>query len=170
MTFYKRAKALYDSDYEDDRIITLRGLILLGRYGEETGDVTKNVFYWNGLATTMAQGSGVHRSGEKARLPRSDKRLRKRIRWTLFTRDRLVAVALGRLIHINTNDCDVAMICEEDFLDDDEGYAAEYCPDPVHVQFFIQYVSLCKIMSLILLHEHPTTAIAPMFLCNVTEP
>jgi hypothetical protein len=58
MTFYKRAKALYDSDYEDDRIVTLQALILLGWYGEETGDVTKNVFYWNGLATTVAQGSG----------------------------------------------------------------------------------------------------------------
>jgi hypothetical protein len=54
-----------------------------------------------------------------------------------------VAVALARPVHINTNDCDIAMICEEDFLDDDEGYAAEYGPDPVHVQFSIQHVSLC---------------------------
>ncbi len=157
MTFYKRAKALYDSDYEEDRIITLQALILLGWYGEETGDVTKNVSYWNGLATTVAQGSGVHRSAEKARLPRSDKRLWKRIWWTLFTRDRSVAVALGRPVQINTDDSDVAMILEEDFLDDEEGHPAEGRPDAVHVQFFIQYVSLCKIMSLVLLHEHPTT-------------
>jgi hypothetical protein len=158
MTFYKRAKALYDSDYEGDRIIVLQALILLGWYGEETSDVTKNVFYWNGLATTVAQGSGVHRSAEKARLPRSDKRLWKRIWWTLFTRDRSVAVALGGLVHINTNDSDVEMICEEDFLEDDECHPAEYRPDPMHVQFFIHYVSLCKIMNLVLLHEHSTAS------------
>lgn len=34
MTFYKRAKALYDANYEDDRITIVQALILMGWYWE----------------------------------------------------------------------------------------------------------------------------------------
>lgn len=80
MTFYKRAKALYDANYEDDRITIVQALILMGWYWEgpegkrnESGvmvtqalsdlaaDVTKNVFYWSRVAVIVAQGSGMHR-------------------------------------------------------------------------------------------------------------
>jgi hypothetical protein len=32
MTFYKRAKALYDANYEDDRVTIVQSLILMGWY------------------------------------------------------------------------------------------------------------------------------------------
>lgn len=34
MTFYKRAKALYDANYEDDRITIVQALVLMGWYWE----------------------------------------------------------------------------------------------------------------------------------------
>jgi hypothetical protein len=34
MTFYKRAKALYDANYEDDRVTIVQSLILMGWYWE----------------------------------------------------------------------------------------------------------------------------------------
>lgn len=80
MTFYKRAKALYDANYEDDRVTIVQALILMGWYwegpeGKSTqrsdivtharsdlaADVTKNVFYWSRVAVIVAQGSGMHR-------------------------------------------------------------------------------------------------------------
>jgi hypothetical protein len=80
MTFYKRAKALYDANYEDDRVTIVQALILMGWYwegpeGKNRGrgefimhpqsdvaaDVTKNVFYWSRVAVIVAQGSGMHR-------------------------------------------------------------------------------------------------------------
>lgn len=79
-TFFKRAKALYDANYEDDRITIVQALILMGWYWEGpegrykeramfadscrsdiASDVTKNVFYWTRVAITVAQGSGMHR-------------------------------------------------------------------------------------------------------------
>lgn len=93
-------------------------------------------------------------SVEQSQLSQSDKRLWKRIWWTLFTRDRSVAVALGRPIHINTDDSDVAMITEEDFIDDEDDVPAEYPPDPLHVNFFLQYVKLCEIMGLVLAQQY----------------
>lgn len=153
LTFYKRAKALYDANYEDDRVTIVQALVLMGWYWEGPEDVTKNVFYWSRVATIVAQGSGMHRSVEGSQLSQADKRLWKRIWWTLFTRDRSVAVALGRPVHINTDDSDVEMVCEEDFIEDDCG-EVEYPPDPIHVQFFLQYVKLCEIMGLVLSQQY----------------
>ncbi|KAL4942066.1 hypothetical protein BDV06DRAFT_193046 [Aspergillus oleicola] len=154
MTFYKRAKALYDANYEDDRVTIVQALVLLGWYWEGPEDVTKNVFYWTRVAMVVAQGSGMHRSVESSQLSKPDKRLWKRIWWTLFTRDRSVAVALGRPIGINTDDADVGMLTEDDFIEDEIDMAAEHPPDPVHVQFFLQYVKLCEIMGLVLSQQY----------------
>ncbi|KAJ5604931.1 hypothetical protein N7510_010085 [Penicillium lagena] len=154
MTFYKRAKALYDANYEDDRVTIVQALVLLGWYWEGPEDVTKNVFYWTRVAIVVAQGSGMHRSVETSQLSKPDKRLWKRIWWALFTRDRSVAVALGRPIGINTDDSDVEMVTEDDFIEDELDIKAEYPPDPVHVQFFLQYVKLCEIMGLVLSQQY----------------
>ncbi|KAK0357525.1 Transcriptional activator of fatty acid utilization [Friedmanniomyces endolithicus] len=162
MTFYKRAKALYDANYEDDRVTIVQALILMGWYWEGPEDVTKNVFYWSRVAVIVAQGSGMHRSVEHSQLSRADKRLWKRIWWTLFTRDRSVAVALGRPTGINIEDSDVEMVSEDDFIDDEEptgpagnqGRQSEFLPDPIHVQFFLNYVKLCEIMGLVLAQQY----------------
>nr|XP_036575771.1 fungal specific transcription factor domain-containing protein [Colletotrichum truncatum]KAF6782395.1 fungal specific transcription factor domain-containing protein [Colletotrichum truncatum] len=154
LTFYKRAKALYDANYEDDRVTIVQSLLLMGWYWEGPEDVTKNVFYWSRVATIVAQGSGMHRSVEQSQLSRSDKRLWKRVWWTLFTRDRSVAVALGRPVHINLDDSDVEMLTEDDFIEDDGDRNSEYPPDPIHVQFFMQYVKLCEIMGLVLSQQY----------------
>ncbi|TID23495.1 cutinase transcription factor 1 alpha [Venturia nashicola] len=154
MTFYKRAKALYDANYEDDRVTIVQALTLMGWYWEGPEDVTKNVFYWSRVAVAVAQGSGMHRSVEGSQLSQSDKRLWKRIWWTLFSRDRSVAVALGRPVAINPEDSDVEMISEDDFLEDELDRPAEFQPEPVHVQFFINYVKLCEIMGIVLSQQY----------------
>ncbi|KAF2433568.1 hypothetical protein EJ08DRAFT_658091 [Tothia fuscella] len=154
MTFYKRAKALFDANYEDDRVTIVQALILMGWYWEGPEDVTKNVFYWSRVAIVVAQGSGMHRSVEGSQLSRSDKRLWKRIWWTLFSRDRSVAVALGRPVAINPEDSDVEMISEDDFLEDEPDRPAEFAPDPIHIQFFINYVKLCEIMGIVLSQQY----------------
>lgn len=154
LTFYKRAKALYDANYEDDRVTIVQSLLLLGWYWEGPEDVTKNVFYWSRVATIVAQGSGMHRSVEQSQLSKSDKRLWKRIWWTLFTRDRSVAVALGRPVHINLDDSDVDMLTVDDFIEDEPDRAREFAPDPVHVHFFLQYVKLCEIMGIVLSQQY----------------
>jgi hypothetical protein len=147
--FYQRAKALYDADYEEDRITLVQALVLMGWYWEDPGRVPKNVFYWNGLAVSVAQGCGMHRNTQESRLSKPDRRMWARIWWTLYTRDRSVAVALGRPTHINRSMSDVQMICEDDFVDV-EGVE----PNAAHVQFFLQYVKVCEIMDLVLFQNY----------------
>lgn len=83
LKFYQRAKALYNADYEDDRVTIVQSLVLMGwsREGPEgkldtdydpsrsscsdtAPDFMENGFYWTRIATTVAQGSGMHRRSE----------------------------------------------------------------------------------------------------------
>ena len=146
--FYKRAKALYDAGYEDDRIVTVQALVLIAWYWDKSGDHVEDVYYWNGLAITIALGSGIHRSTERSPLNNIDKRLWRRIWWTLFVRDRAAALQ-GHLIQIHMDDSDIEMVCEADFMEE------EYPPDPIRVHFFLQYVKLCIIIGAISSTRNP---------------
>ncbi|KAF5674614.1 cutinase transcription factor 1 alpha [Fusarium circinatum] len=143
-TFYRRAKALYDAEYERDRITLVQSMLLMGWYWAGPDDISKNMFYWSQSAITVAQNFGLHRTMESSRLSISEKRLRRRIWWTLFTRDRALAVALGQSISINLDDCDIDMIAEDDFIEHDGNDIDEYPPDPIHVEFFVQHGQDCN--------------------------
>ncbi|KAF5637624.1 cutinase transcription factor 1 alpha [Fusarium tjaetaba] len=142
-TFYRRAKALYDADYERDRITLVQSMLLMGWYWAGPDDISKNMFYWSQSAIAVAQNFGLHRNMENSGLSISEKRLRRRIWWTLFTRDRALAVGLGQSVSINLDDCDVDMITDDDFIEHDGNNVDEYPPDPIHVEFFIQHGQDC---------------------------
>lgn len=65
-----------------------------------------------------------------------------------------MAVALGRPCCLNTEDSDVEMVGVDDFIDDDGDKPADFSADPVHVQFFLNYVRLTEIMGLVLSQQY----------------
>lgn len=87
MTFWKRAKALYDADYEDDKVVIIQSLLLLSWWWEGPEDVTRNVWYWIGTAIRVAQGIGMHRSVAKSKMSITQKRTWKRVWWTCFAQE-----------------------------------------------------------------------------------
>lgn len=60
-THYLRAKALYDADYETDRLNLAAVLLLFGFWWAGPED-PKDTCYWLGCATTLAQSLGMHLS------------------------------------------------------------------------------------------------------------
>lgn len=46
------------------------------------------------------------------------------------------------------------MVSEDDFIDDDVDKPADYPADPIHIQFFLNYVKLCEIMGLVLSQQY----------------
>lgn len=150
LTFYKRVKALYDANYETDRIAIVQSLVLMGWWWEGPEDVTRNSFYWTRVALSVAQGFGLHRSVEKTSMALIDKRMWKRIWWSLFLRDRWAAVALGRPVQINLEDSDVPMITEDDFIEDEPGMPSPYPRNRIHCLYFIHAVKLSEIMGFVL--------------------
>lgn len=61
---------------------------------------------------------------------------------------------MGRPVCIDTNDSDVEMLTEDDFIDEEADRASDLHPDPLHVQFFLNYVKLTEIMGLVLSQQY----------------
>ncbi len=61
LTFYKRAKALYDVDYESDPVTIVQSLFLMSFWWGGPLD-QKDTWHWLGAAISLAQTKGMHRS------------------------------------------------------------------------------------------------------------
>jgi hypothetical protein len=105
---------LYDFDYEIDRVSLVQSLLLM-TYWYETPDDQKDTWHWMGVAISLAHTIGLHRDPAKASMEPSKKKLWKRIWWSCFMRDRLVALGMRRPTRVKDEDYDVPMLTEDDF-------------------------------------------------------
>lgn len=113
--FFTKTRLLYDFDIEIDRISLIQSLLLM-TYWYETPDDQKDSHHWMGIAVSLSHTIGLHRNPEKSAamdLPR--KRLWKRIWWSTYMRDRLVALGMRRPTRIKNADFDVPMLEVSDF-------------------------------------------------------
>ncbi|KAF2131603.1 hypothetical protein P153DRAFT_416575 [Dothidotthia symphoricarpi CBS 119687] len=94
---------LYDFDYESDRVSLVQALLLLTYY-YETPDDQKDTWHWMGVATSVAHTIGLHRNPDNTNLDSKRVKLWKRIWWSTYMRDRLIAL-----------DFDVPMLTLDDF-------------------------------------------------------
>jgi hypothetical protein len=76
-----------------------------------------------GVSISLAQTIGLHRDPAKSSMDINRQKLWKRIWWSCFMRDRLIALGMRRPTRIKHEDCDVPMLTEEDF--ETEGLPAE---------------------------------------------
>lgn len=60
-TFIKRAKALYDADYDKDKVASIQATFILS-FLWEGPDAEKDMWHWLGIAISIAQAKGLHRS------------------------------------------------------------------------------------------------------------
>lgn len=105
---------LYDFDYESDRISLVQALLLLTYY-YETPDDQKDTWHWMGVATSVAHTIGLHRNPENSNMDGKRTRLWKRIWWSTYMRDRLIALGMRRPTRIKPEDFDVPMLTLDDF-------------------------------------------------------
>lgn len=120
---FMKARLLYDFDHEQDRMCLIQGLLLMS-YWYETPDDQKDTWHWMGVAISLSHTIGLHRNPEKSSMDPKRKKLWKRIWWSCFMRDRLVALGMRRPTRIKSDDCDVPMLTLEDF-DIDTGFTEE---------------------------------------------
>lgn len=114
LTFYKRAKALYDADHEKDKVTLVQAVFLMSFWWASPVD-SKDTWHWLGIAISLGLTIGMHRSTKDSGMPLKDQRLWKRIWWSLFAEDKHAAAALGRPVHIRLSDCDVEQLESSDF-------------------------------------------------------
>lgn len=84
-------------------------------YWYETPDDQKDTWHWMGVAISLAQTIGLHRNPSRTAMPLCKQKLWKRIWWSCFMRDRLIALGMRRPTRIKDEDFDVPMLKFEDF-------------------------------------------------------
>ncbi|CDK27985.1 unnamed protein product [Kuraishia capsulata CBS 1993] len=156
---YQRAKALYDANVETEALPIVQSLLMFGWYWDGVEDVTKNVFYWTRVAISVAQGFGFQRNIQYSKyISEADKKVWRRVWWSLFLRDRGVAVGFGRPVVIDLEDCDVPMVTEDDFDESEPGLPSKYPKNRVSIDFFIHSVKLAELIGLVLRQQYSVRA------------
>ncbi|KAF1911858.1 fungal-specific transcription factor domain-containing protein [Ampelomyces quisqualis] len=112
--FFQKTRILYDFDYESDRVSLVQALLLLTYY-YETPDDQKDTWHWMGVATSVAHTIGLHRNPDNTNLEGKRVKLWKRIWWSTYMRDRLIALGMRRPTRIKAEDFDVPMLTLDDF-------------------------------------------------------
>lgn len=97
-----------------DRLILVQALLLM-TYWYETPDDQKDTWHWMGVAISLAHTIGLHRNPGSTTMSVSKQKLWKRIWWSCFMRDRLIALGMRRPTRIKDEDFDVPMLEEADF-------------------------------------------------------
>ncbi|KAL2067639.1 hypothetical protein VTL71DRAFT_15735 [Oculimacula yallundae] len=128
--FFQKARVLYDNDYEGDRVAIIQSVLLMTYWYGGPEDL-KDTWHWMGIAISLAHTLGQHRDPANANMSPARKKLWKRIWWSCYMRDRLIALAMRRPTRITESDSDVPMLVEEDFeiavLSDDMTVIPETC-------------------------------------------
>jgi len=116
--FFHRIKLLYDFDYEVDRVTVVQAVLLM-TYWYENPDDPKDVWHWLGVAISLARTIGLNcDTSTSSSLSPQKQRLWKRIWWSCYMRDRLVAIGMRRPMRINHVDFNMPMLELSDFETD----------------------------------------------------
>jgi hypothetical protein len=89
--------------------------LLLLTYYYETPDDQKDTWHWMGVATSVAHTIGLHRNPDRSNMNTKKTKLWKRIWWSTYMRDRLIALGMRRPTRIKAEDYDVPMLELDDF-------------------------------------------------------
>jgi hypothetical protein len=84
-------------------------------YWHETMDDQKDTWHWMGVAISLSYTIGLHKDPEKSDMDQNKKRLWKRIWWSCFMRDLLVALGMRRPTRVKYEEYDMPILTEDDF-------------------------------------------------------
>jgi len=119
-TKHSAFKALYDADYEKDKIPLIQSVILLSFWLAEEDD-REGSWQWHGIAISLSQSIGLHRNPISTNttvsrinfndqpLSNEQYRLWRLIWWMCYVRDAWLSFGMGRPMRIHLDDCDMPM-------------------------------------------------------------
>jgi hypothetical protein len=112
--FFGRVKLLYDFEYEIDRITVVQTLLHMTFWNEEPG-TNKDTRIWLTAAVAIARSVGLHSYLRYSSVDLQTQMLWKRIWWSCFTRDRLMALDSRRAPTIQREHFAVPTLSLSDF-------------------------------------------------------
>lgn len=144
---YTRARLLFHADWEKDQITLIQALFLVSFWRGESSDV-RDVRYWLGVVITLAETCGLHRSTRLMTRDPQMARMRRRIWWAVYVRERQSAASLGLPMRIRDEDCDIEPLTLADLQnDEDESPCTSLgSPTPEHLVYPVKMVELARLL------------------------
>lgn len=113
-SFYDKAKVLFDTGYEINKVTLLQTVLMLTFWGPQMRSYW-NPCSWVGFAVTIAESLGINQAKAIERMNPRDKSLLRRLWWILVLRDASCASFLGRPFRISLSQCDMELLDMDDF-------------------------------------------------------
>jgi hypothetical protein len=114
-TFFTRAKLLYDFDVEKNQLRLLQGSLILSTT-HVSHYMSRDYRYWISNAVCIATKMGLHRSSVRQRLNTTAGKFLRRIWWTLYTWDAVMALnGMDTMRRFNDDSYDAYHLTEEDW-------------------------------------------------------
>ncbi|KAJ5496274.1 Transcription factor [Penicillium fimorum] len=113
--FFTRLRLLYSLDCEEDRIEILQTLLLMTYWADSENSPQRDIWDWIGVCNTQAQSIGLNKDPASGEIDIRTRRLRSRLWWCLYSRDRLIAMGMRRPLQVNDGTSSVPMLRLDDF-------------------------------------------------------
>lgn len=113
-TRFERVKLLYSLGCEDDRLTILQSVLLM-TYWDDTSDHNQDAWYYVGVAKAVWKSIEMKPRDSEISLSKHQPGLWKRIQWSCYIRDRLIAITMRRPLQIPESDFDSSMLKLSDF-------------------------------------------------------
>lgn len=143
---YERARYLFYTERQHDPLTQVKAALLLSCCdNNKLRTSMEGSFWWLGVAIRIAQDIRLHRAPHGV-ANAYNVGLQKRIWWTLFARERTMALCQGRPCTIDEDDCNLGLPSVADFPED-------RCRE-AHI--LMHWVNICRIMGQV--NKHMTSA------------
>ncbi|KAG2118968.1 fungal-specific transcription factor domain-containing protein [Suillus discolor] len=106
MIYYERALILHYISHASIQVSHVQCFILMSSFLCSVNCLPQ-AWLLVGQAVRTAQDLGLHRSPRRLAISTTDKETRRKIWWSVYCLDRMLALALGRPLGIEDSDCDV---------------------------------------------------------------
>ncbi|KAL6156755.1 hypothetical protein ACJQWK_06760 [Exserohilum turcicum] len=110
--FYIRAKDIYDATFESNKIIVIQALFMMS-FWRAGALLEKDARHWLGTAISLSETRALHRRGGNTEEKLT--RVKRRLWWAIYVRERQCAAALGLPCRIRDKDCDIEPLSYADF-------------------------------------------------------
>lgn len=165
--FYTRVKLLYEFDVEPDRTAVCQSLLLMSSWYSQWNE-GRDTWHWTAQALLAARNMGLHREPTRACGSDRQRRFRRRLWWSLYIRDRMIALGTRRPMQVRDTDFDVTMLTLADFdLEplDDSINGRRLTPDAKENQctalMCIELAKLCVCIGHVLSSQYTTLSTHP---------
>lgn len=112
--FFHRVRLLYEFGVEPNDQIVIQSLLLISSWYDRRNQ-RRDTWHWTGLALSVAQTMGLHREPTSRCGSERTQHLRRRMWWSLYIRDRLLALGTRRPMRIRDDSFNVVMLTLDDF-------------------------------------------------------